>query len=184
MYVVPGYNIRVWSNSLLFIIVPMISRCFIVGVFQVTMKLVYGIGYSLAASFYQYAWLFIVSSRCCVDFNCGWTPFGEKQKFFEKVSVWYIHKREKSIEQFLSTPECEISTDTEQYGFSFVLCKYFLHLNGLFAQVHCSKWSEQNKNKSFQLFFDPEADRFEPVFIWPTKRFESRVTNLSIMCKE
>ena len=71
MYVVPGYNIRVWSNSLLFIIVPMNSRCFIVGVFQVTMKLVYGIGYSLAASFYQYAWLFIVSSRCCVDFNCG-----------------------------------------------------------------------------------------------------------------
>ena len=53
LYLVAGYNIRVFSSSLLFMIVPTHSRCFIVGIRQVIYKISMAVGYILASFFFK-----------------------------------------------------------------------------------------------------------------------------------
>ena len=50
LYLVAGYNIRYLSTNLLFTIVPLHSRCFIIGIREVVFKASIGLGY-LTASF-------------------------------------------------------------------------------------------------------------------------------------
>ena len=56
LYLVAAYNVRVHSSSLLFMIVPMHSRCFIIGVRQVISKI------GVAAGFFSASFLFTFGS--------------------------------------------------------------------------------------------------------------------------
>lgn len=54
LYLVAGYNIRVFSSGLLFMIVPTHSRCYIIGIRQVIYKISMAVGYFTASFNFKY----------------------------------------------------------------------------------------------------------------------------------
>ena len=84
--IIPGFNSAPWSLTLLYMIVPEHSRCFISGLRQASGKVACAFGYFTAASMFSLsAYVYPVLEICCFALTLFF--LGRRKKFFKLYQV-------------------------------------------------------------------------------------------------